>query len=134
QTRDVEATGKDASDAALMNVKSRALAFNPNITFEYNLTNTGTFKTMLFAGVGYSTLKVSNEYTLTAAGQAAYAGVPDYKEVVSGFALSSQFGGGVEFLMFDNVTLLTELGYRYLQVSNLKYEDSLTTVNGAVSS
>lgn len=130
QSREIEAPGKDGAGVPLLDVTSRILAFAPNLTFEVALAKTPESKFFLFAGMGYVTLKATNEYSMTAAGTTLY-GNGNYKETVSGISLMGHGGFGYEFLFVDNCTLAIETGWRYLLANKLKYTDAITTVDGA---
>jgi hypothetical protein len=133
QTREVTAPGKSSTSLGLMTVDSKALAFVPNLTLEIKLTSSPTGKSYIFLGGGYAMLKASNSYTMLAGGTSTYPGVSDYKDAVSGKGIMAQGGCGFEFLMLDNVTLATELGWRYLPIPTVTHDSAVTTVQGAVT-
>lgn len=133
QTRQIEAPGYNGTGTHLMTVDSKIVAFVPNLTFDFNLSKTPTTKSFFFIGGGYVQVKGTNEYDLTTDGSTEYGGAADYKEVVSGTAFMGQAGLGFEFLFVDNATLTTEVGWRYLPISDLEYTQDVTTVTGAKS-
>jgi hypothetical protein len=133
QSREVTAVGESGAGVKYMDVDSKIVAFVPNLTFEFKLSGTPNSKTYLFLGGGYATVKGTNDYTMTAAGTTQYGGATNYSETVAGTGLMGQAGAGYEFVMLDNCGFSIEGGWRYLPVSKLKYQDSVTTVSGAVT-
>jgi hypothetical protein len=130
QTKDAKVSGNDNLAVKLMDVESRSIAFTPNVTLEFNILEQGTTRYLLFLGGGYSTVDITNRYTLTTAGTTAYGAIPDYKEDVSGKAITLEAGVGTEFLLLDNVTLFLDVGYRELSVPELYFDETIITVSG----
>lgn len=132
QTKNSTVTGKDSGGDTLMTVDTGSFAFNPNMGFEYAIANNGWLKTVFFSSLGYATVKVKNEYSITNPdGTTAYPAVPtSFKETVEGNGLLWQAGLGWEIVTVDNVSTLIELGYREVKVDELEYSSATTLFDG----
>ena len=129
-----KAPGLNASGAELFSLDSSIFVFNPNLVFEYSFKNLGGFRFFGEAGVGYAMVTASNSYAMTAAGTSAF-GVSDYKEGMTGTAISSMAGVGMEMIFVDNTTFSLHAGYRHIPVKELKYAGDVKTISqpGGVS-
>ena len=125
--------GKDSGGSVLMSLDSQVRVFNPNLTLELSFISEDKRKFFMFVGGGYSQVRVSNEYELTAAGQALYSLSDNYKESLEGLAYSGHLGFGYEMHMVDTVSVLFELGYRHFIARELNHRDGIQTVNGNFS-
>ncbi|OFZ11064.1 MAG: hypothetical protein A2Z20_02145 [Bdellovibrionales bacterium RBG_16_40_8] len=131
QTKEVTVTGESALGAKYMDVVSRAVVFNPGLTFEYSFRGTGTSRLYGFAGAGYSIVKITNAYELTAAGTTAYSGASaSYTDNWYANAINYHVGTGWEAFLFDNLTFNLDVGWRQLDVSGFKYNSDATVVRG----
>lgn len=128
-----EIDGKDAGGTILMKVDSQVSAFNPNLSLELSFISEDKQKLFMFGGAGYSMVRVSTEYGLTAAGQTLYSITDDYKESLEGLSYSGHAGVGYEVHMVDTVTALFELGYRHFILRELKHRSSVEAIGGPVS-
>lgn len=128
-----EADGSDSSGTELMSLNSEALAMIPKGVVEVVLFSDGVSRLIGGFGVGKGNITLTNVYTLTAAGQAAYSGVSDFTEVVKGSALGGEVFMGIESLLVDNVTFTAEVGYRVYKFKDLKHDSAVTTFQGDVA-
>jgi hypothetical protein len=133
QSKDQVVSGSNSSGATLMTITNRAVGFNPNLAFEFNLKGTPEMRYLLIVGAGYTTIKASNDYAYTTDGTALYTFAADYKEVVEGSGLGYHGALGLEFLMVDNVTVLLEAGYKQQQITKLTYVDNYTLTDGTAA-
>lgn len=134
QTKGITVTGTNAAGTTdYMDIESKSVVFNPNATLEYSFLNTGTSRLFLFAGAGYSDVKVTNDYALTAAGQALYGAPASYKETWSSMVLNYNVGVGYEVFALDNVTFSIDTGWRFFKVSDFEYDSATTVVRGGAS-
>lgn len=122
-----DAKGTSEAGDELYMLNSSVSAFIPNLTLEYTLPPTGNVRMYLLAGVGYADVTVENRFAMSTAGSAAY-GVSDFNELMQGTATSYHLGTGIEFLFTDNVTCAMDIGYRMLQVANLKYKGDVNSI------
>lgn len=127
------AEGKDSSGALLMSMTSQIASYGPAVHIEIGAVTTNTTKLLIVGGAGIGNLTMTNSYSLTAAGSAAYPGVADFTEEGKGTAYTSDLGVAYEFSMVDNVTMVLDLGYRYFFVPKLTHERAATTFLGAVA-
>lgn len=134
QSRQIEAPGFSSLGTHLMTVDSKVAAVIPSLTFEIIMTKGDITRSYFFAGAGYANIRATNTYTMTVDGTALYGGVQDYKEAVESTAIMSHYGVGFEFLFSKNATMALEAGYRTLSSGRMTHRDSVTTVNGAISS
>lgn len=116
----------------LFNLSSNTRAIIPKATFEFVVWKTNTSAFMFGGGVGYAMVTMENQYQITTDGTSAL-GVSSYVEKASGNAVQGEGFVGYEFAFSDNVTLFTNLGYRYLMVSELKHENAAAAIGGAVT-
>jgi hypothetical protein len=128
----VNDNGVDSSGTSRYSLNSTVLVFNPNLAFEYVYSTKGNTRFYGVLGAGYANVNVTNTYTMTAAGTTAL-GVGDFKESMGANVLSGQVGVGLETLFTDNVTFMTDMGYRYMPVRQLNYTSGDTGFLGAVN-
>lgn len=137
QTKGLQTTGKDSGGTAQMDVESQTIVVNPQFSMEWSISSTGTSRTLFFIGGGYGTGTISNNYVLTTGpggGTTTYPSAdPNYKEAVTGTSITSHVGYGWEFYFLDNVTMLLDLGYRYMSFTSLKYKSAANTVHGSAA-
>lgn len=129
QTKLVDAIGRNTSQVKIMDVESKATTFNPNGTIEIGFRNTGTSRFFAFAGAGYSTVKVTNDYSNVS----AYGSAATFKETWAANVISYQGGVGWEAFIFDNVTFSVDAGWRQLDVTSLNYDSSATVIRGGAT-
>ncbi len=135
QTKSIIATGTNAAGTIdYMDVDSKSVAFNPNFTAEVDVFNSGTSRAFVFAGAGYAEVKVTNDYSMTAAGTGIYAGSPNtFKETWAASAINYNAGAGYEMFILDNVTFTIDAGWRVLNVTDFEYAAATTVIRGATS-
>ncbi len=109
--------------ADLYSESSDILGYAPKITFDINLRATSESRSFISASVGYATITMKNSYTLTAAGQAAYPGM-DANMEAKGTGILYGVSVGHENFLTDTTTIVFELGYRRLNITDLKYTRS----------
>lgn len=126
----IGATASNAAGTALYDVKSDLTAYAPKVGLEFNFKPQTWYRGFVLVSAGASNLSMKNDYTLTAAGQAAFAGVSDHSVEAKSSATELAGGVGFEFLLSDSTTLLAEAGYRSLKFSELKYSKDVTTLTG----
>jgi len=125
--------GTDPARDLLFTLDSNTRAIIPKATFEFVVWKTNASAFMFGGSVGYAMVSMTNQYQIASpAGSAAFPGVSDYVEKASGNAIQSEGFVGYEFSFSDNVTIFTNLGYRYLMVSELTHDNANTAINGAV--
>lgn len=129
-------TGAVASNATdeLYSADSTILGYAPKLSLEINVHGNATSRSFISLGAGSASVTMTNSYTLTAAGQAAYAGVTDHETEAKGTATLLNATLGYEGLLTDTTTLVFEFGYRQLKITNLEHTKSVTTFNGTVAS
>lgn len=125
--------GKNAAGTLLMTMSSQAIAYAPSAHFEFGLKNTNTQRFFVSLGGGYAYVSLINDYRLTSSGTSTYPGIVDYTEEGTGNAIFGDVSLSYEFSMTDNVAMLLDLGYRYLQVSRLTHGRAATTFLGPVA-
>ncbi|UOF01064.1 hypothetical protein [Bdellovibrio reynosensis] len=118
----------------LYTAKVDLLGYIPKVTAEINLQGTNTYRSFLSVSAGTANLTMKNDYTLTAAGSAAYAGVTDHSVEAKGTAPLLAASLGYEGFMTDTTTILVEFGYRQLNFDNMKYSKDVATFSGAKTS
>ena len=134
QSQSVTATGiKSGTSNPYLDVESQMNVFNPNLVFEANIKSTPTWRLFAYAGAGYATVKVGNDYTITALATTDYSVPADYKEGWEATTISYQGGIGYEFALIDNVTLNLDLGYRMIEVDEFEHNASATVIRGSGS-
>jgi hypothetical protein len=120
--------------STLYNIDSSVIGYVPKIGFEINFKKGPTSRFFLLPEIGYATVSLKNDYTLTSAGQSAYSGVTDHSIEAKGTGVLLAGKVGYEALMTDTTTIMLETGYRHLSVTNMQYTKSVTTFSGAKNS
>lgn len=115
----------------LYTVQSELLGYVPKLTVEVNLHSGNSYRSFISMSAGSASLTMKNTYVLTAAGQTAYAGVPDHTTESKATSTLLAASLGYEGLMTDNTTLIVEFGYRQLKFDNFVYSKDVTTFSGA---
>jgi len=121
------ATGANDQGDRLYTLDSTVLVFNPNAVVEYVNSGKGNLRYFAELGVGMANVAVVNTYRMTSAGASALH-VTDFDEKMDANVLSGVAGLGLEVLFTDNVTFLTDFGYRYLRVNNLKHKGGVKNI------
>jgi hypothetical protein len=119
-----------------LTVSSGVTAFIPTATIEYNFISGNFAKVFLGVGAGYATVKFSNDYVMTDAGDTQYfggVGDNDYSIAASGSGIEAHAALGAEILAVDNVTISMDIGYRMLEISKFKYTNDATIISGSGS-
>ncbi len=124
--------GKNPSDQLDFTLNSNTRAIIPKVSVEFVVWKTNDSAFIFGGSAGYAMITMENQYAMTAQGTTDF-GVGDYNEKASGNAIGAEGFIGYEFVFSDNVTLFTNLGYRYLLVNELKHQNSATTIAGAVA-
>jgi hypothetical protein len=120
-------TGSSAAGAQWFKLDSSVMAFNPNIGVEFIYSTMGNWRFFTVVGVGMAQVTLENRYTMTPAGATAL-GKPSYNEKAKANAYGGTISTGLEALFTDNVTVMLDLGYRYLPVKELKLTGPVSTV------
>ncbi|WP_295905579.1 hypothetical protein [uncultured Bdellovibrio sp.] len=118
----------------LYSAKSDILGYVPKLTLEVNVHGTNDNRSFISLTAGSASVTMKNDYVLTAAGQAAYAGVADHSVEAKGSGTLLGASLGYEGIMTDTTTVVVEFGYRQLKIDNLKYSKDVTTFSGAKTS
>ncbi|WP_413586461.1 hypothetical protein [Bdellovibrio sp. HCB274] len=126
-------SGTDSGGVEMFTGDSEVMGFSPRITVEFNLQGDRVSRSFISLGAGYADVKLTNSYTMTAAGTAAYPGVATTIES-KGSATELMAGLGYEGILSDSTTYVFQFGYRQLRLDQLKYTKDYTTFNGPVSS
>lgn len=129
QESPVNGSGADSSGVKRYDITSSVFVFNPNVAVEHVWSSSGNVRYYFSLGAGYAMVSASNDYKMTGAGVSAL-GVSDFKENMAATALSGQASLGLETLFLDNVTLLADVGYRYLPVRQMKYTGDVKNFAG----
>lgn len=118
-----------------IDIESSVLAFSPVATIEYSYLNLGAMRLYGFAGLGYSTVTVTTEHTLSADSKTYYAHPANtYKETWEGDpTISYQLGTGFEYFTMDNVTISMDVGWRFFHVKEFSYKESATVIRGSTA-
>ncbi len=112
---------------------SHVSVFNPMATAEYVYHSIGGLRLFTMAGIGYATVKVSNEYTLASGMPAlySYSGNNPYKESwESSPIISWQIGTGLEYSFMSNVTINLDVGWRFLEATKFTHKSAQEVIRG----
>jgi hypothetical protein len=123
QTRKLVTQGTLAyTQSSLFSLTSTVLAFHPNAALEYNFSTGPASRKYVYAGAGYATVRVKNEFSYTDLGYTYYGpGERNIKETWETTALSYFAGVGWEVFILDNVTVAMDAGYRIMPTSGYTY-------------
>ena len=128
QSKVSEIVGNNSSGTKLFDLSSDVFVFNPMATVEWHFIAKDTMRLSGFIGAGMASLSMDNAYTFTSAGLSAFSLSQSYVEKSEAFVVSAHYGGQFEFLLADTVTMVTEAGFRYMTVGELKYKHDTTTI------
>ncbi len=119
----------DKSGNALYTLDTQVTAFIPSAVLEVAIKSGATWRWLIAGGYGYAIANLANKYAFTPAGKTKF-GLSDYEE--DGSTSSSVYLGytAIEFKFTDIATMMLDLGYRYLTLSNFKNATTLTGFNG----
>lgn len=123
KTNSVEAIkATNSAGTEMYKVTSSVLVLNPIATMEIHIPITNQTRFTGFLGTGLSGVTVDNEYTQVG------GSLPDFEEKMEGSLISYHTGVGFETLFVDTVTIMAELGYRYMPISELKYKHDVAQI------
>lgn len=127
-------TNGSSGGSNLYSDTSSVLGLIPKVTAEIKLSSSNVYRTFMAFSAGEAFVTMKNDYTLTAAGQAAYPSVSNGNVQAKGTGTLLAASLGVERLLNDATTFMLEGGYRELMINSLNYTSSTTTFSGAVTS
>lgn len=133
QTQTVSSNLNNPSGTSLASLTSTVYGIIGDFGLEFILRPRVTNHFLIGIEGCYANVNYNNNYAFTPAGTAKYS-LADYTERGSGYGFGGKAYVGFEFLFTDNVTLSTSLGYRYLPIYSLNYDQDAKTINGNVSS
>ena len=112
-------------------MNSQMTVYMPKVGLEFNLKTWKESRLWLYGEYGSANIAVQNSYQLTAAGNAQFPGVSNFREVVVGYQNAFTGTLGFETLVSDTSTICLELGYRSLDFSSLNEQAAVTDFQGA---
>lgn len=124
--------GKNSSNQTLLTLKSTVIGIVPNLGLEFAFYRGPRSRLFVSGSFGYASVTILNDYTMTTLGQTTYS-VASYTEEGNGYALSGYAGGGYEFILADNTTMLFEGGYRSLQVTKFTHVRDGNSLRGTMT-
>lgn len=133
QSKNNKAKGYSAGGSQLMSVDSKVTVFNPTLRVGYIFKTVENSRLSTYLGVGYATVKVANDYSLTSAGTTQYGGSATFKESWYTNTISYDLGASWEFFLFDNSTLTLSGGWRILNATNFTVEHDSAAIRGSTS-
>ena len=119
----------DANKTQLFSLTSKVSALVPIATLEFMPYRGALSRAVIGGGFGWALVSLSNEYTMTSAGQTRF-GVGNYKETGTGSASLFEGYAGWEFLFTDTTTATINAGYRYCQVRTLTSSQNTNAIAG----
>lgn len=119
----------NSSGTKLYDLTSDVSAFSYMGNLEFIAYRSTSSRAIFGGGYGISTVSLSNEYTMTTAGQTLF-NIGGYTEKASGMAPVMQGYVGYEVLFTDTATATIQAGYRYLIVTELKANQDATSISG----
>lgn len=125
--------GRNSSDQLLFTLNSNTRAIIPKATVEFVVSQTNSSAIIFGGSAGYAMVTMENQYEIGPQGPTDYPSVTNFSEKAKGNAIGAEGFIGYEFVFSDNVTLFTNVGYRYLLVTELKHQNSHTGYNGPVA-
>jgi len=118
-------SGTDSGGTQTLTLESSVIGKFPVAHIEMYLSNNSkTSHFILSAGGGYGTVDMKNSYS--------NAAFPSYTEKGTATTYMLEAATGFEFLFTDNITILADLGYRYVPKTNFKAQNTFTNAYGAV--
>lgn len=133
QSKVSDVKGSDpGSGTEYLTLTSDVFVFNPTATIEYVYSGSATSRFIAYAGIGYASVRLDNEFDINATGAGALS-VNSYTEKSDGSFINGHMGIGWEGLFVDNVTAMVDLGYRFMDINKLKYTSDETVIGGSVT-
>lgn len=120
------------SDIELFNLTSTVVGVIPVAHLEFNFDASASGRVAAAVGVGAGTVTLMNDFKFTPIGAAAYSMV-DFVEEGRANVIMYESSLGYEFILTDNVGLMTDVGYRYLIAKKFKHVRDATTFSGPVN-
>jgi hypothetical protein len=121
---------KNAAGAVEYKMTSRVFGVMPVVHVEYAFIATGNIRWYGSVGGGIGSVTILNSYNFE---PASPYGLIDFVEEGTAWVPLYEGSMGFEFSLADNVTMLFDLGYRYLMATGFKHARSATTFLGDVS-
>lgn len=128
--KDIEV--KNAGGDVLYKMNSNIMVTAPKISLDLHLKQWPTSRLIMFFTASYPKVIMSNEYTLTTDGQAAYPGIQNYLEQGVQQSIAYEGGLGYEILMADTTTVALEAGYRQMKFGDMTHNKAITNFDGDV--
>jgi hypothetical protein len=125
--------GTSSSGTNYFSLDSTLYATVPMATIEFLAFRTSESHMIIGIGGGMAFLTLENNYTMTAAGTTAL-GVGNTDEKGTGQAPAGQVYLGYEFLISDTATIAFNVGYRYIQFSQINSSQTLSAPSGSETS
>lgn len=125
--KDSDVKGASPAGVDWMTIDSSVFVFNPNVAFEYYYNQINNLRFFTAVSFGMANFTLENRYDLTPAGTTANGGKADFIEKAEANTYSATASMGLETLFTDNVTVLIDLGYRYLEASELKLKGNVNS-------
>lgn len=117
-------SGSNASGTKLMSIDSDVYGFFPMAHFEYYTMRNNYGRVYISFGGGFGKVSMKNSYNLTGPGDTAYTTPNEFTERASQLAYIMELGVGYEMSFVQTVTVTFDLGYRYSNANNLKYDNT----------
>ncbi len=116
--------GQDGAASDLYTYQTNINVMNPKIGADINVYTGQQFRLMLFGYYGLASYSNSMSYTNNTLGGGAHT--------VEHRSSAPCYGGGVagEVAFFDTTTFIFDVAYRQLKFVNVKYGNSVTTLDG----
>lgn len=127
-------SGANSGGTSLMTLDSKAQALIYKMNVEYSWFLTPQSKVYLSVGAGSANVSLTNIYTLTAAGNAAYPGVADHTVKGTETLIMGEVAVGYEYNFSANTTVMMDLGWRQMQSKKLTHTSATTSFNGSNAS
>lgn len=127
-------TGSSSDGTPYYDLDSKVTAFIPEAFLDFVVLPMGDSRVMVSIGGGDAFVTSVNQYTMTTAGTAAFAGISDHTVTGKGSGLMLSVSTAYELEFADRATLVVDLGYRYCRVNQLTSSGDVTTFTGTYRS
>ncbi len=109
---------------------SKVTGIVPQANLDFIVKPLAESRILVSIGGGYAYVTTTNTYKMTTAGTTAYPSVADHTETGKGSGLSVQTSVAYEMEFADHATLVFDVGYRYLRITELKSSGDVKTFSG----
>lgn len=129
--KDISATNSGGTE--LFQVDNEVSGYIPKVGLDFILKQWGQSRIFMGGEFGLANMTIQNSYAFTAAGLAAYSGMSNFREEVSGSGFMQEYYLGYDWVAMDSTSIVFMGGFRTLKVNSFSHKLDVTSFQGAVT-